>query len=88
MEHQVMSLETRKARLEQAIAKYVRQGYRVVSRTDTTAQLIKPKEFGCMLVLLTFFTLGLALILYWLQKDPAVYLAVDELGRISARKSS
>ena len=36
-----LSLEERKARLDQEISKHAKMGWRVVSRTDTTAQLTR-----------------------------------------------
>jgi hypothetical protein len=42
----------RSRRLDQDIDRYVRLGFRVVSRSPTTAQLVKPKTFnmGCALL--------------------------------------
>ena len=41
-----LSLEERSAILDVAVMKYVRIGYEVRSRTQTTVQLVKPKEFS------------------------------------------
>lgn len=63
-----LSREARSGILEKEVRKYVRRGYRVTSRTDTTVQLEKPEKFG-----------GGG---YMAKKDKAVYLEVDKLGRI------
>ena len=62
------SPEDRSDSLEKEVRKYVRRGYRVTSRTDTTVQLVKPEKFG-----------GSG---YMAKKDKAVYLEIDKLGRI------
>lgn len=66
--------------LQKEIEKYIRQGYRVVSQTDTTAQLVKPKQFSCLYATLWFLLFGVGLIFYlfWYasQKDQTVYLQV------------
>lgn len=74
--------------LDREIDKYVRAGFRVVSRTPTTAQLVKPKEFSMFIALLGFLFLFVGLVLYMLiymaEKDQTVYLSVDEQGNIHA----
>ena len=75
-----MSLEERREILEKEIRKYVKRGYQVASRTDTTAQLIKPKKFS-----LFWFCVGLIILYlayYMWKRDKTVYLEVDKLGRI------
>ena len=42
------SIEQRTAILDEQIGQLVRRGYRVTSRTPTTAQLVKPKEFSLL----------------------------------------
>ena len=54
--------------LEREVTKYIRRGYRVISRTDTTVQLAKPEKFG-----------GSG---YKAKKDRAVHLEINKLGRI------
>ena len=60
--------EDRHGILERDVRKYIRQGYRLISRTDTTVRLEKPEKFG-----------GSG---YMAKKDRAVYLEGNELGRI------
>ncbi len=62
------SREDRSGILEKEVRKYVRQGYRVTSRTDTTVQLARPEKFG-----------GSG---YMAKKDRAVHLEINKLGRI------
>lgn len=67
--------------LAQEIQKYIKRGYRVVSQTETTAQLVKPKQFGCLTAtLLTIFTIGLFLLFYIFyyasKRDETIYLTV------------
>ena len=82
---QAVSVETRRAALQNEIGAYVRNGYHVVSQTDTTAQLIKPKQFGMIWFLawlfLTFFG-AFFYVLYHasIKKEGQAYLQVDELG--------
>lgn len=79
----------RAARLDVEIQRYVARGYRLVSRTPTTAQLVKPKEFnvGCAVLGLLFLVIGLFLylLIYLGEKDLTAYLTVDELGTIQAQ---
>lgn len=57
---------------------YVRQGFRVVSQTESSAQLVKPKVFSFVWALLWFLLLGVGLVVYLLyyaaKKDKTVYL--------------
>ena len=75
---------TRSEKLEQSIEHYVSQGYRVVSRTEKSAQLVRPKEFSFFAALLWFLVFGVGLmiyILYYLAKsDNMVYLRVTPSG--------
>ncbi len=62
------SREDRSGILEREVTKYVKRGYRVISRTDTTVQLARPEKFGAS---------G-----YMAKKDRAVHLEINKLGRI------
>jgi hypothetical protein len=72
--------------LDAEVRRYQKQGYALVARTDTTAQLSKKHEFSCCLALiLVFLIIGILLyLLYYLtaKKEYLVYLEVDEYGRI------
>jgi uncharacterized membrane protein len=67
---------------------YVQQGYRVVSQTEASAQLVKPKAFSFVWALLWFLLLGVGLIVYLLyyasKRDKTVYLTVAD-GAVAAR---
>ena len=61
------------------IEHYVSRGYRVVSETPTSAQLVKPKTFSSgWMFFWTFFSLGTLFwaypIYYLTKKDKQVYL--------------
>lgn len=71
--------------LQKEINRYVKQGYRVVSQTETTAQLVRPKQFSCLYASLWFLLFGVGLIFYlfWYasKKDDTVYLQMVD-GKI------
>ena len=81
-----LGLDQRRAVLEREIASRVRQGYRVLAQTDTTAQLVKPKSFSAGWAIMWFLVFGVGLVVYLLyyagKKDQQAYLAVDEAGRL------
>jgi len=81
-----LSLEERSAILDVAVMKYVRIGYEVRSRTQTTVQLVKPKEFSSIWALAWFLLFGIGVIVYllyyWGGRDQTLYLEVDERGTI------
>lgn len=74
--------------LQEHIDWYVAQGYRVVSQTPTSAQIVKPKTFSFVWAFLWFLCLGIGLIVYLLyyaaKKDQSVYLIADS-GAVSTR---
>jgi LysM repeat protein len=86
-----LSVEERTALLERHIRHLVRRGYRVTSRTEVTAQLVKPKEFSLLWALIwlgvTLCVCGLGILFYLLyylvQKDKTIYLEVDPYGQAS-----
>jgi len=58
--------------LQAEINQYVRKGYQVVSQTETTAQLVKPKRFSLVWFFLFF---GIFYLPYYIAKrDKTVYL--------------
>ncbi len=81
-----MMIQERTAILDKEISKYVKNGYRVVSRSDTTAQLVKPKKFSFIWAMLWLLVAGVGifvyLIYYMAKKDSTVYLEVDAQGKI------
>lgn len=85
-----LTVAARKAILDHEVTKYVRKGFRVQSRTDTEAQLVKPKKFSFLWAALWFLMLGIGLIVYLLyyaaKKDEQVYLQVDQRGKVKRIK--
>ncbi len=84
-----MSLDQRRAILEREIQSYVKKGYRVLSQTDTSAQLLKPKRFSWLLAIILLILMVLPFLVYLLMyigaKDKTVYITVDAQGKISRR---
>ena len=81
---QKASLETRQVALQEVIGEYLRQGYRVLSQTDVTAQLIKPKQFGILWFILWVLT-GALWVFYLIyhfaiKQEAKVYIQVDTYG--------
>ncbi len=89
MATQELSRSERTELLQREITKYVRRGFHVVSQTDTTAQLVKPKKFSLLWALLWFLLFGIGLIIYliwyWSRRDQTVYLEVSPTGKITRR---
>jgi hypothetical protein len=84
-----LSIDQRREILQREINKYLRQGYRVISQTDTTAQLVKPKVFSCLWFLINMILLIgwiFYLLWYWSKRDTQVYIEVDINGRVKIRK--
>jgi hypothetical protein len=92
-EAQAHALRARVATLEAAIDDYLRQGFRVISRTHMTAQLVKPYNpigpYGPsvdgglpgLLMFLVCWVLGW-LDYHLLQKDRLTYLSLDADGQV------
>lgn len=72
--------------LDQEIAHYSRRGFTVLSRTETSASLHKPKRFHFALFVLGLLAFGVPGLLYlaWYlaQRDESLYLSVDASGRV------
>lgn len=84
-----MEIQQRRDILQHEIGNYLKHGFRVISQTDTTAQLIKPKKFSFFWAFIWFLALGIGLLVYIIyymaKKDQQIYLSVDENGRITKR---
>jgi len=70
--------------LRERIRYWVGEGYRVVSETDTAAQLVRPKRFNSA----EFLAMPLYLIEYLGQKDSTVYVTVEPTGEIRENGSA
>ena len=68
------------------IDRLVQDGYRVVSETEFSAQLVKPKafSFGWALIWFLFFGIGVLIYIfyYMAKKDAVVYLTHSPDGSI------
>lgn len=84
-----LSLAERSAILDREIATYSSRGYRVVSRTDTSAQLARQKPFSCFWAFVWFLLLGFGLLIYLFyyisKRDDLIWLEVDDGGRVRRR---
>lgn len=89
MDKPLLDEASRQALLDQEVQKYVRRGYRVIARTSTTAQLVKPKQFSLLIALLGLLCLLIGFVIYLLiyasMKDSTVYLSIDMNGKIQRR---
>jgi hypothetical protein len=81
----ILPIEERKMILDQEVNKFVRQGWHMVSRTDTAVQLSRDKRASCLLamLLLIFFILPALLYLLLYRGTENLYLEVDEYGRVT-----
>lgn len=75
--------------LRRRIGERTRDGYRIQSQTETTAQLVKPKgRFSLMwFLIITILSIGTLFWLYplyhiFLKRDTGIYLEVDEFGKV------
>lgn len=84
-----LTIEERRQILEQEIAKYVKQGWRVISRTDTSAQLTRDKRASCLLALILALFLLVPAILYLLlyRGTEGLYIEVDEHGNVHVTRT-
>lgn len=84
-----LSFDKRREILEREVAAYSRRGYRVIAQTDTTAQLVKPKQFSFLWATVWFLMFGIGLLVYlfyyWSKQEEIVYLVVDERGHVKRR---
>lgn len=86
---EALPIEERKNILESEISKYVKQGWRVTTRTDTSAQLTRDKKASCGLALILALFLVVPAILYLLlyRGTENLYLIVDEQGKVDITAS-
>jgi hypothetical protein len=76
--------------LDEAIQGYLFRGFFVRLRTQTTAQLVRPKRFSFIWALLWFLLFGIGIIIYLIyyaaKRDEGIYLQVDEYGNVTATR--
>lgn len=84
-----MTIEERKSNLDRIIARYIREGYHIESRTKTSAQMCKPKKFSFFWAALWLLVFGVGLLFYLLwyaaKKNKYAFLRVDEKGNVKVR---
>lgn len=73
--------------LQQVIAHFTQRGYRVVSQTDTTVQLVREKSFSCLtaVILMLLFVIPFLMYMIWYhaKKDDRLYIVVNPDSSIS-----
>ena len=76
------------APLQDHIDWYQDQGFQVVSQADTSAELVRSKQFSIFLALLSFMFFGIGLVLYLIYhlsgRNITVHLAVQPDGTVTA----
>ena len=85
---QTLSLDARAEIIAGTVANFNRQGWRVMSQTQTNAQLVKGKKTSHGLhIFLSIITLGLWIPVWILiavtTGEKAKFVAVDELGKVT-----
>jgi hypothetical protein len=71
----------RTAILEREMRPLLERGFRVISRTPTSAQLVKPNQLTCGEIVIGVLTIGILLVVFVLRKEQTIYISVDEGGR-------
>lgn len=86
----VVAQSERARLLEEEISEYMRHGFFVRHRTDTTAQLLKPKKFSFLWALLWLLLFGVGIVVYLIyyaaKRDEGRYVEVDEYGAVKATR--
>lgn len=81
----------RRAILDARVAMYTPHGYRVVQQTESSVQLVKPKEFSALAAIVSFLLFGIGLLVYVIyyaaQRDKTAYITVDEFGNVMAHQN-
>jgi len=68
-------MDQRRAALEREVISYVKRGYRAISQTDTSAQLVRPKRFSFPVFLILFLTgIGPFIYVAWYLAKRDAYL--------------
>lgn len=84
-----VTIDQRREILQREINGYLKRGFRVVSQTETSAQLLKPKVFSLLWAFLWFLGFGIGIIVYiiWYmaKRDETVYIEVDDKGHVKRR---
>jgi rubredoxin len=85
----VLSEAERATLLDDQIERFAWGGWRLTTRTPTTAQLVKPKQFSAVAAILWFLVCGVGvlvyLFLYLAQQDEMVILTIREQGQVNGQ---
>lgn len=77
---------TLSTRLDMVIRGHIQNGYRLVTRTDTTAQMVKLKSLNvplfALLFLLGIVPLLVYLLVFFIRRSEGVYLEIDAYGAL------
>lgn len=85
-----LSIVEREAILDKEISSYVKGGYKVLHRTQTTAQLQKDAQHtklgSCMAIVLTlglWILVEMLMAMFGLKDQKQVYIVVEEDGKVT-----
>lgn len=86
-EEKIITAEDRSDILNNAVKSYINDGYKVQNQTNTSAQIIKPKNFH-WIIFIPAILIGLIpgliyLVYYWVKKQETVYLEVSKSGEVT-----
>jgi hypothetical protein len=75
--------------LDREVAKYARQGWTVVTRSETSAQLVRktgPSLIVAIILLCCFVLPGILYLMFY-RGQQGIYLSVDHFGKVKATRS-
>jgi len=86
---EALPMEEREKILEAEISKYVKLGWRVANRANTSAQLVRDKKASCIVALVLALFLIVPAVLYLLlyRGTESLYIEVDEKGVVRTTTS-
>jgi hypothetical protein len=80
-----MELKERNETLKKEVQRYVNVGYQIKFMSDTTAQLVRPKQFNGCAATLWFLCFGVGVLIYifyyMTKTDEIVNIIIDENGK-------
>ncbi len=84
-----LTFAERKEILDREVDKYLRQGWQLMSRTDTSAQLLYETKASCLVALVLALLLIVPALLYLMfyKGSRKLFLEVDEQGAVKATPS-
>lgn len=87
MQMQAENIIQQQETLRRQMVRYMKDGYRVVFQTPTTAQMVKAKRFNWFWFIFWWFSFGIIYLLYyWGKQDSTVYLTIDPKGNCRVTK--